>query len=270
MRSRWFVAFALLALTPAASGGEDDARLAQVAETYGVAAWPAATARRAGVSPQRVDAKGYTRGDVRVDPRVGEGRVSFKSERGGEVVLTLRVFEEAKAARAALVGRLATVQGVLARQPGAGEVAFGARDAKGRTSLLVAVRGNVTFELRATRPEGLSADAIEALALAADGAILEARPLEPGVPLPAPRVLAVRVAAARAGQPAALTLDVDPAGPAAVYASFTCGEGAGVVQTDGGFELLAPRAGTLHIDVCVASQELLVSRAKATIEVADE
>lgn len=264
------VLIALALLAPVAVAGEEDARLARVAETYRMKEWPAAGPRRAGAPLLGVELDGWSRRVVRVDPRLAEGRVAFTGPGQAEVTLTLRVHAEASAARAALLARLAAAQGTLSREA-VGEVAFGVREPKGRLQLLVGVRGNVGFELRATEAGAERTDAVEALALATDRALLEVPTVEARAPLPGPRVLAVRVAPARAGAPAAVTLDVDPAGPAVEHVAFVCDDpGASVIQTKDGWELLATRPGELQLAVFAVSKDLLAGGGRVTISVSGE
>lgn len=260
---------ALLA-QPAQAGGPDeqrkvDDRPARVAAAYRVAEWPAPGPARAGVAPRGLDAGEWQRASYDVDPRRGEG--VLRLARGEDVaVLTARVLERPADARAELLGKLGAMQRVLDPVPGVGEVSFGVRDPKGRWSLVLAVRGNVLFDLRAAEGD-LEADALVGLALLFDRLVLEAPPVEPGQAV-GPRLLGVRVTPARAGAPAVVTLDADPAAVPVAHVAFECTGGAGVLETDAGFELMAPEAGAVRITVFAASKDLRVTRAEVTVEVA--
>ncbi len=246
---------------------QDDDRLARTAEVYRAASWPAPGPSRAGVSPRAITAPGWTARGYEVDPRRGEGALRLaQAASGAEVVVVARVLESPAAARAALLRQLAGGQRVLDAVPGVGEVAFGG-GTKTALHLLRAVRGNVVMELRAVSGlEALGREALVELAMALDRLVLGAAPLEPGQ-VAGPRLLGLRVAPPRAGEPARVTLDLDPAGDPAAHVVFECSGGASVVQTDAGFELFAPEAGPVTVTVWAASKELRVARAELTVDV---
>ncbi len=261
------LALAVLAL-PGLAVGQDDPRLARTAEAYGAKAWPAPGPARLGVSPRAIAAPGWTARGFEVDPRRGEGALRLREEKAGaEVVVAARVLATPADARAALLRELAAGQRVLEPVAGVGEVAFGG-GTKATLHLLHAVRGNVLMEVRAVaRSEALGPEAVVTLAMALDALVLGAPPLEPGQAA-GPRLLGVRVAPARVGAPAAVALDLDPAGDAAAHVVFECSGGASVVQTDAGWELFAPEPGRVKLTVWAASKELRVATAEVVVEVA--
>lgn len=262
-------AFALLAL-PAHGGDpqgrQGDDRLTRIRAAYRVAEWPAPGPARSGVDPRTLEAGEWRRASYDVDPRRGEG--VLRLARGAQVVvLTARVLERPADARAELLAKLSAAQRVLESVAGVGEVSFGLRDPKGRWGHVLGVRGNVLFDVRAAASEGLDPEALVTLALAFDRQVLAAQPLEPGQ-VAGPRLLGLVVTPARAGAPARVTLDLDPAAAPAAYVVFECTNGAGVLETGAGFELMAPTAGPVRITVFAASKDLRVARAAVTVEVA--
>lgn len=255
------LALAALAL-PAA--GQDD-RMTKTAEVYRVEAWPAPGPARAGVTPTSLTVPGWTQRAYEVDPRRGEGAVRLADANGAEVVVAARVLGSAGEARKALLRELAAGQRVLAPVAGVGEVAFGGGGES--LTLLFAVRGNVLMELRAvTRQEALGREALVELAMALDRLVQAARPIEPGEPV-GPRLLGVRAGPGRAGEPVALELDVDPAGAPVAHVVFECSDGAAVVETDRGFELLAAEPGKVEVVVRAMSKDLRVATIRAVVEV---
>ncbi|MCO5166355.1 MAG: hypothetical protein M9894_08325 [Planctomycetes bacterium] len=263
-------ALAALALPGVALAQED--AIARAAEVYRLAAWPAPGPARAGVAPQGVRAPGWVADGYTVHPARGEGTLRLvHAESKAEVALSARVLETPAAARAALLRRLGAGQRPLEPVPGVGEVAFGAA-VDGRLVLVHAVRGNVLMEVRSLlrvageRERVPADDGLRGLALALDQLVLAARPLEPGQAA-GPRLLGVRVAPARAGAPARVDLDLDPAGPAADHVLFESLDDVAVVDVGGHWELLAPAAGTVRLTVWVASKDLWAARAEVTVEV---
>ncbi|MBX3466698.1 MAG: hypothetical protein KF878_07360 [Planctomycetes bacterium] len=264
---RHLAALTALALAlPGVALAQDDA-LARAAEVYRLAAWPAPGPARAGVAPAAVGAPGWVVDGQTVHPARGEATVRLvQPETKAEVALSARVLESPAAARAALLRRLAAVQRPLEPVAGVGEVAFGGA-VGGRLVLLHAVRGNVLVEVRATEGrERVPAEALRSIALALDALVMAAPPVEPGQ-VAGPRLLGVRVAPARAGAPARVALDLDPAGPPAAFVLFESPDDVSVVEVDGGWELIAPAPGTVRLTVWAASKLLWPTRAEVTVEV---
>lgn len=270
--TRHLAALTALALAlPGVALAQDDA-LARAAEVYRLAAWPAPGPARAGVAPAAVGAPGWVVPGWVVDgqtvhPARGEATVRLvQPETKAEVALSARVLELPAAARAALLRRLAAVQRPLEPVAGVGEVAFGGA-VDGRLVLLHAVRGNVLVEVRATEGrERVPAEALRSIALALDALVMAAPPVEPGQAA-GPRLLGVRVAPARAGAPARVALDLDPAGPPAAFVLFESQDDVSVVEVDGGWELIAAAPGTVRLTVWAASKLLWPTRAEVTVEV---
>lgn len=272
MRRCWLILLCGLLLPSLALAGEPKQTQktdpqARTAQRYGFAAWPAASAARAGVSPHSLKATGWTRVSLRLDARRAEATVGFapasgasktKRKRAAQVRAQLRLHATAKAARRALLGFLGACQATLTREPGYGDVAFGVRGRAGLT-LLAAVRGNVTFVARGSGAADLAA--------ASDLLVRSSAALEPGQSVPTPRLLALRtVAPAKVGA-TKLRLDFAPGSPQPLGVVITSSAG-GVLRTRGGYTLYVTKPGRITLRVVACSKLLQVGTRTVTLDVA--
>jgi hypothetical protein len=228
----------------------------RAAQAYGAREWPASEASVAGVDPATVAATGFRASALRVDARHGQAQLSFALEAEGEAAavaarVTIGVHKDGKAARAALLARLATTQVQLGREEALGSVAFGGRR-DGRLDYALGAIGNVSYVVR-----GVGATDVEVLAQAVARAISRAPALK-GAAL-APRILACEAESVVVGQPAQLRLDFDPSAAPGVHLAFVCSDGAGVMKTKSGYELYTSKAGPVTLQIFACSSELRTS-----------
>ena len=236
----------------------------RAAEAYAAHRWPAAGPAKIGIDPAAIQAPGFERLDMRVDPRRGAGIVRLVTPKSKKrlpaAIVEVQVHGTAAAARDDLLSRLMTVQARLTQEEGLGEVAFGMRSGT-RLEFVTGAVGNVTYVARAQSQVDVAPLA------AAVTRLVNAAPAREGRTV-APRVLACEVEPATVGQPAKVVLDLDPASPPAAYTAISCSNGASVLETKAGYELYASKPGTVTITVHTASKFLGVGTFQTEVEVA--
>ncbi len=243
----------------------------RVKEAYVVSEWPAAGPRRAGVAFLQIAADGWERSDYQVDPRRGEAKIAFRrtaelpaveglsEEEAAEAALlpptvfvTVRLHDDAAAARQTLLTIVLAVTTVLAPEPELGDVAFGGR-AGGTLGFVAAARGNVSFIVRAAA----DGESVGDLAAATDAAALAAPELGDDEPIPAPKIAGVTADRATVGRASPLALALDPAAPAPAYIAWRCSvAAASVVRGAEGWDLFSGKEGEVVLKGEACSEQL--------------
>lgn len=232
---------------------------ARVAARYEFAAWPKSGPSVTGWGPDACEVAGWERLRVRVDARRAEARVDFalraaesEGPRRAGARLTLRRHPSPAEAREALLAHLGLIAGVLTREEGLGEVAFGTR-VEGRLVYLAGVRGDLTYALR---PLTQSGD-VGALAAGLDAQLRAAAATKSAPAKPRARLAQSKVGAPQAGQPIAVRLDFE--GEVRDLA-LDAGEQASALRTETGCVVYPEGEGPLELRVIVCDKELRLSR----------
>ncbi|MGE0712632.1 MAG: hypothetical protein AB7N76_03460 [Planctomycetota bacterium] len=253
-----------------------------LAERYQVAAWPQPSAARAGWDTGSLAVPGWERVSLRLDPRAVEATLGLRpaakqqpqethpgqqakapqpkdaqskdaqsKEAQPTVLVRVRSCASPAAARRWLLAHLGACQTTLRREPGLGDVAFGARGGE-RLLYVAAAQGNLAWTVRALRPDvdaGPVAAAVDAHTRRAPVGAAKAPRLEGAEPAPA----------AQPGQPLPFSLSFAGDAPAAL--DFDAGPHASVVPAQGRYLLYADRAGEVEVKVTFMTADLRAAKA---------
>jgi hypothetical protein len=268
MRTRLRTSLVLVLATAGCTGSvATPPTAAATAATTAPAATPLAPLKD-GVELEAIAPAGLARQSLDVDPFKAEARLVFQNEGSPvSVHLTVAVHDTAAAAAAAVAESARHVTGSLVSSGDLGiqaDLGLGAALASGNVTYLRLARNNLSCVARLLPPTAADDSPLRAVVQAWLHAVDAEKP---GAPSP-PRIRSVSLAQeARAGKPAGLTLDVDPAGPAPVFLAYQASDGASVVASKLGPVLYAGKAGVFTVRVAAASSRLSSSVTESQVTV---